>query len=98
MSNTDAESERATRHYLWVTNAEGTPIVLCVEPWANELPVLRGNNYMVVFEGPEGQVPEVEWRKDRITVYGWSGSVAWVLLNGEILLSCTKKVPKVPVR
>jgi hypothetical protein len=38
--------------------------------------------YMAVFDGPEGKFPEVEWKKDRITLYGWSGSVAQVLLEG----------------
>jgi hypothetical protein len=84
------------QHCLWVSNSEETPIVLCVEPWANELLISKGDDYLIVFDGPEGESPAVKWSKDRVTVHGWSGSVARVLLRGQIILSCLQRVPKVP--
>jgi len=81
---------------LHVRNGGRAPLVLCVEPWANEISMKPDNAYLVVFDGPEGKFPEVEWRKDRITVYGWSGSVAQVLLDDTVVLSCTMPVPAVP--
>ena len=96
MPETGSEFENLAQHSLWISNSEETPIVLCIEPWADELLVSRGNNYLIVFEGPEGEFPAVEWSKNRITVYGWSGSVAQVLLEGQIVLSCTARLPEIP--
>jgi hypothetical protein len=81
---------------LWVRNSNSAPLVLCVEPWANEIPMETEKAYLVVFDGPEGKFPEVEWRKDRVTLYGWSGSVANVLLDDTVVLSCATPVPSVP--
>jgi len=44
----------------------------------------------------EGKFPRVKFGKDRITLYGWSGSVAQVLLEGAVVLSCAIPVPPVP--
>ena len=46
-----------------------------------------GKDYLTVFDGREGEFPAVEWKKDSITLYGWSGSVAQVLLDGIVVLS-----------
>ena len=81
---------------LWVRNSGNAPLVLCVEPWANEILMEPGRAYLAVIDGPEGKFPIVEWRKDSIIVYGWSGSVAQVLLDETVVLSCTNSVPPVP--
>jgi hypothetical protein len=60
---------------LWVTNSSNTPLVLCVEPWANEILTEPGKAYLAVFDGPEGKFPNVEWRKDSIT--RTDGQVQW---------------------
>lgn len=46
--------------------------------------------------GPEDNFPAVEWSRNRITLYGWSGSVAQVFLNGIEVLSCATPVPEIP--
>jgi hypothetical protein len=97
ISEIGSDLEAGIRQYLWIRNAEEAPIVLCVEPWGNELPISNGHDYLVVFEGPKGEYPAVEWSKERVTVYGWPGSVAWVFLNRQIVLSCATRVPKIPV-
>jgi hypothetical protein len=81
---------------LWVRNSGDEPLVLCVEPWANEILMEPGKAYLAVFDGPEGKFPNVEWRKDSITLHGWSGSMAQVLLDGTVVLSCASPVPPVP--
>lgn len=73
-------------------------MVLCIEPWGSELPLQSGTYYLVVFEGPEGEWLAMESRTGRVTVYGWSGSVAWVLQNGRVVLSCETRVPEMPRR
>ena len=85
-----------SRQMLWVTNSGNAPLMLCVEPWANEILMEPGKDYLAVFDGPDGKFPKVEWRKDRITLYGWSGSMAQVLLDGTVVLSCAIPVPPVP--
>jgi len=81
---------------LWVTNSGKAALVLCVEPWANEILMEPGKAYLAVFDGPDGKFPWVEWRKDSITLHGWSGSVVQVLLDGTVVLSCAMPVPPVP--
>ncbi len=96
MSKTDSNLVKMSRQWFWISNSEDDPVVLCIEPWANEIQLLSGNNYQVVFEGPEGGFPEVRWSKTRITLYGWSGSVAWVFLDGAVVLECSIPVPPMP--
>ena len=81
---------------LRVRNSGIAPLVLCVEPWASEILMEPDKSYLAAFDGPEGKYPIVEWRKDRITLYGWSGSVAQVLLDETVVLSCAIPVPPVP--
>jgi hypothetical protein len=81
---------------LWVTNSGSAPLVLRVESWANEILMESGKTYLSVFDGPEGELPAVEWREDSVTLYGWLGSVAQVLLDGAVVLSCAIPVPEMP--
>jgi len=97
MSEIGSAFDAGPRQNLWIRNSEDTTIVLCVEPWGNELSISNDNEYLVVFEGPKGEYPAVEWSKERVTVYGWPGSVASIFLNGQIVLSCATRVPKMPV-
>ena len=96
MPKVGSEGTTRTQYYPWIRNSENEAVVLCLEPWANEISLSNGSDYLVLFEGPKGQFPVVEWSRDRITVHGWSGSVAWVLQKGQIVLSCTQPVPPVP--
>jgi hypothetical protein len=98
MSEIGSNLTKLSRQSLWIRHSDDVPVVLCVEPWANEIQISRGNDYQVVFEGPEGEFPGVEWSKNRITLYGWSGSVAQVLLEGTVVLSCSPRVPEMPQR
>jgi hypothetical protein len=84
---------------LWVKgSSEEIPIVLCLEPWRDELVMSPGSNYLIAFEGPEDGSPAVEWSEKRITVYGWSGTVASVFSGGHVVLTCSARVPEMPVR
>ncbi len=81
---------------FWIRNAEKAPVLLCLEPWGNETQLTNGKEYVIVFEGPAGKWPAIEWSKDRITVNGWSGSVAAIYCNGELILDCSLRVPPMP--
>jgi hypothetical protein len=96
MPDIDSDFKATPRQSFWVRNSEDSPIVLCLEPWGDELLISKDSDYLVVFEGPEGEHPGVQWSKERITVYGWSGSVASVFLEGKMVLSCATQVPEMP--
>lgn len=85
-----------SRQMLWVRNSGTTPLVLCIQPWANEILVEPGKAYLAVFDGPEGKFPVVEWGMGKIILCGWSGSVVQVLLDETVVLSCAIPVPPVP--
>ena len=91
-----SDNSNGKQQCVWIGNAEQEPLIVCMEPWGNEILLSSGKSYLVVFNGPDGHCPEVQWSKDRITVFGWSGSVAAVYLEGELVLSCARRVPPVP--
>ena len=65
MPETSSTFRKSCRQSLWISNSEEFPVVLCIEPWASEIQLLTGNDYQVIFEGPEGEFPAVEWGKSR---------------------------------
>jgi hypothetical protein len=87
---------KLSRQSLWVRSSCGKPVTLCIEPWADELSMVSGEEYLVVLEGPDGEFPAVEWSPGRITIYGWSGAVASVFLHGQAIMTCAIKVPAMP--
>ena len=88
-------SKNVPQQNLWIRNSSNEGIVLCIEPWGNEILIPRGRDYLVMLEGPEGECPAVEYDNGRITVHGWPGSVASVLLEGQLVLSCSTRVPQI---
>jgi len=85
-----------SQQHLWIRNSHDEAITFCIEPWADELMMQPGVSYLVQFEGPEGEFPAVDWSKDKVTVYGWSGSVASVFCNDEEIITCSTAVPSMP--
>lgn len=83
---------------LSVSNFYSEPIILSLEPWANELSIPPKVTFEIVAEGPEGDNFEVAYEELRITAYGWSGSVLSVFHEGQLLLGCNIPVPLTPRR
>jgi len=54
--------------------------------------------FEIIATGPQGDFLEVMLGDHRITVYGWSGSVASVFDGREKVLDCQIPVPKLPLR
>jgi hypothetical protein len=50
------------------------PIVVRIEPWADEVMIRPGESLDLDFEGPPGKTIEVEAEPGAIVVYGWVGS------------------------
>ena len=92
---------RATEHSqgVWVKNSHPQLATLCIEPWGDEIALPAGASFLVLFEGPAGSFPALEWEEGRVTVYGWSGSKVSVHHEGnEIRSSDDIRVPKMPER
>jgi hypothetical protein len=82
--------------HLRVSNYDAEPITLCLEPWADEIPIPSKVGFEIVAEGPEGNCLEVTYEERRISVYGWSGSVLSVFKDGDRLVECSIPVPPTP--
>jgi hypothetical protein len=52
----------------------------------------------VVAKGPQGDILEVMLGDHRITVFGWSGSIASVFDGQEKVLDCQIPAPRTPSR
>ena len=82
---------------VWVTNSHPQSAILCLEPWGDEISLPSGSSFLVIFEGPSGNFPIVQWEDERMTVYGWSGSVVSVYHEDkEVWSSGTVRVPEMP--
>jgi hypothetical protein len=92
-----SSTERQTQH-LWLRNDHTSAIILCVEPWANELLIPPGRYYVVVAEGPMGWTLGVSSSDGRITVFGWPGSVLSVFAGRTEILSCSQPMPDIPMQ
>jgi hypothetical protein len=96
--------EPETKEYstsLRVCNAHSFPMTLCLEPWGEQYTMAPEATFTAVARGPEGDTLEVEFADDRITVYGWPGSVVTLFHEGQEVGSGTSvraPVPSTPCR
>jgi hypothetical protein len=65
-----------------IRNRRRKAITLRIEPWGEEYAVAPGATVQVVARGPAGDELDIRWEGDRVTVYGWPGSVVAVLRKG----------------
>ena len=79
-----------------VRNSDRSAKTLCIEPWADEFPMRPGDEWQIVFDGPEMGHPAVDSGTHRITVYGWSGATAAVYYEGEEVAALSNPVPPIP--
>lgn len=91
------ESTDKARVWIKLSNAsQEHTVVFTLEPWAEQYPMAPGTQFDVVAEGPPGDFIEIEWTEDRITVFGWTGSVAAVYENGRELSGAPNPRPPLP--
>lgn len=69
---------------------------LRLEPWGMPLRLPAGESFEIVFQGPTGASPEVDVEGDRMTVYGWPGSVIVVIHDGTLIYESDVPVPAMP--
>ena len=58
-----------------VHNVTDKPLLLRIEPWAEEFLLPVGAKYRVEFTGQQKAEPEMEITPSEIVLYGWAGSV-----------------------
>jgi hypothetical protein len=75
----------ATQTFTYA-NRTDRRLVLIIEYWAEEYWIEPGEQVEVVARGGvQGGRFEVEHRADGLTVYGWEGTMVYVLRNGKEL-------------
>ncbi len=57
-----------------VRNSGRAPMVVRIEPWADEAVIQPGADLHLCLSGPPGHAIEVENAVDALVVYGWTGS------------------------
>lgn len=66
------------------TNSSPDPLLLVLEPWAEERMIRPNSSVEVMGEGGEaGSYFELEQLDDRLIVYGWAGSRAFIISPSE---------------
>ena len=67
---------------LVLRNVRSKTVTLVLEPWGEEHSLEPGSEIRLVFSGPPGDSPLVEWSEDCVTAYGWSGSTFRLFRDG----------------
>ncbi|MBI2761422.1 MAG: hypothetical protein HYX51_08365 [Chloroflexi bacterium] len=85
MSTTNRSRSGVREQSLHVWNSTPRPLSLFLEPWGEAYTLDPESGVDVVGEGPAEGRFEVSIQERGIAVYGWTGSVAHVLKDGEVL-------------
>jgi hypothetical protein len=83
---------------LRIRNDHPYAVQFSLEPWAEEVTMPPNGIFEIIAKGPQGDFLDVMLGSHRITVYGWSGSVASVFNGAEQLFDCQIPVPELPLR
>jgi hypothetical protein len=60
---------------LTLRNGRSEPMVVRVEPWADEEVLHPNESLELAFEGPTGHAIEIEAEPGALVVYGWGDSI-----------------------
>ena len=84
--------------HLRVRNNHSFAVQFSLEPWAEEVAMPANGIFEIIAKGPHGDFLEVMLGDHRITVYGWSGSIASVFNGREKVIDCQIPAPRTPPR
>ena len=79
-----------------VVNSCDIELRLDLEPWGEQYKMRPRENFTVVAKAPVHGELEIQIREDRITVFGWSGSVVQVFQDGTEVGGSMQPVPLLP--
>lgn len=82
---------------LQVENAKDSPVRLYLEPWGECYEMPARTTYRIMAQGPKRGELLLEYAQDRITVWGWAGSVVTIFDGDRELGPGAKGRPAVPV-
>jgi ribosomal protein L21E len=69
---------------IFIDNYSGNLSKLILEPWTDEVDIKKGDTVTVVGNGPVLKAGlEVEYKGNRLVIYGWNGSSLTVYVNGK---------------
>jgi hypothetical protein len=95
-NNGNLSNQPVFRAALTVRNNHPYAVQFSLEPWADEVSMPPNGIFEIIATGPQGDCLEVMLGNDRITVYGWSGSVASVFNGREKVFDCQIPAPRLP--
>jgi len=75
---------KLVRKTLRVHNPSERVLVIWLEPWAERHELTPQQSLEIVFFGPTTGSPEISPRADEISIYGWEGSAAIAIKNGQL--------------
>ena len=81
---------------LRISNSKAGPITFTLEPWGETYSLDAGDVFVLIFQGPDGDGPEVDIGEERITVWGWTGSTVRLFKGDEELGAGPVEKPRVP--
>lgn len=78
--------DQTTELLIAIRNSSLSPIVVYIEPWAEEYPLAAGSVLTIIGRGPEkGSGFLVDYEEKAVTVSAWSGSTVRVFSEGKEL-------------
>ena len=68
-----------------ISNRSNGPLTLHLEPWGEQFSMPVSSTFQVKAEATEQGEMEIQYEEHAILVWGWTGSILTVLLNGKEL-------------
>jgi hypothetical protein len=79
-----------------VRNPRTQNIVLCVEPWGDELTLAPGVSYRILVTGPSNNNLQLEFPEHGVAIYAWNDSILTVFDGDSIVREYPIRVPPLP--
>ncbi len=71
--------------FLKLTNTHDRVLTVNLQPWNRQHLLQPGKSCEIVVEGAAAGAVELEWSRERVTLYGWPSSTVTVFENGKEL-------------
>ena len=68
-----------------ISNKSNRPLTFHLEPWGQQFSMPVGSTFQVKAEATEQGEMEIQYEEHAILVWGWTGSILTVFLNGKDL-------------
>ncbi len=79
-----------------LSNPKSEPVQLYIEPWGYAHTFLPGQSIRVVATSAKEGKFEIVEEQNKITIYGWEGSIMKFFCNDELIFDFEIPVPEMP--